>query len=558
MTVAKRVYCDHLHVLHGIFYNMRTIGILTPATLIALIGCAPIVAHDEGVPQFAESSGGTTSVSEAIASSQMGETGNGGVSNLSGRTTGGTSGSMTVVVGAAGYGNVDGTSVAGGTGIVGAVACVVRVSGTTGNDSNLGDSWPSAVASVQVGLDLAEARMSAGGFGSCDVWVAAGLYHPSANNNSASITLHSNVGLYGGFAGQETDRSQRNWATHPAVLSGDLAGDDIAENLTANRSDNSTTILTGIDGSTLDGFTITGGAQAVAGSTGTLQVRNCHIMGNSSVGISNPRGGSLTVDSCVFDSNGGEAITASTSSITNVSGSSFVNNSTCISSGGTNLIVANSTFSKNSGTAIEKVFGSITVTQCQFVDNQSGSAISASDFSSGTVTNSVFRGNSGTLGGAIAISLGSFKIANSLFWGNSASQSGGALYVATGPAFFAVSNSTFNSNSAPLGNVASSAGSDGTTYTSFKNSILWGNNGTTAVSGVTKYGFSIVEGGTATGTIDADPLFADSIAGDLHLLSGSPAINAGDIALVSSSAQTVDLDGNPRVVGNVDIGAYEY
>jgi len=78
------------------------------------------------------------------------------------------------------------------------------------------------------------------------------------------------------------------------------------------------------------------------------------------------------------------------------------------------------------------------------------------------------------------------------------------------------------------------------------------------VSGVTKYGFSIVEGGTATGTIDADPLFADSIAGDLHLLSGSPAINAGDIALVSSSAQTVDLDGNPRVVGNVDIGAYEY
>ncbi len=537
---------------------MRTIGILTPATLITLIGCAPIVANDAGVQQFAESSGGTTAVSEAIASSQSGETGNAGASDLGSATTGGTSVSTTVEGGAAGHGNVDGTSMAGGTGIVGAIACVVRVSGTTGNDSNLGDSWPSAVASVQVGLDLAEARLSAGGFSSCDVWVAAGLYHPSATDNSVSLTLHSNVGLYGGFSGQETDRSQRNWATHHAVLSGDLAGDDIAGNLTANRSDNSNTILTGIDASLLDGFTIKGGAQAVAGSTGTLLVRNCHITDNSSVGISNPRGGSLTVDSCMFDTNGGDAINASTSSMTNVSGSSFTNNSTCISSGGTNLSVTNSTFSKNSGTAIKKVFGSITVTQCQFVDNQPGSAISASDFSSGTVTNSVFRGNSGTSGGAIAISLGSFKIAGSVFWSNSARQSGGALYIATGPAFFAVSNSTFNSNSAPLGNVASSAGSDGTTYTSFNNSILWGNNGTNAVSGVTKYGFSIVEGGTGSGTIDADPLFVDSIAGDLHLVNGSPAINAGDLGLVSSSDQSVDLDGNPRMVGNVDIGAYEY
>ncbi len=538
---------------------MRTISLFTQITLTTLIGCAPILGSDEGVAQFAEGSGGTTNAtaSEVMVSGQIGETGTGGVSNLGSTTTAGTSGSTTGTGGAARYGNADGTFVTGGTGNVGTIACVVRVSSTTGNDSNLGDSWPNAVASVQVGLDLAEARMSLAGFSSCDVWVAAGLYRPSATNNSTSILLHSNVGLYGGFAGQETDRSQRNWATYPTVLSGDLAGDDIAGNLIANRSDNSTTILTGVDGSILDGFTITGGAQAVAGSTGTLQVRNCHISNNSSVGISNPRGGSLTVSSCVFDANGGNAIDASTSSITDVSSSYFTNNSTCISSGGTNLSVTNSTFSKNSDTVIKKVFGSITVAQCQFVDNRSGGAISVSDFSSGTVTNSVFRGNTGTLGGAISISLGSFKIGGSLFWGNSASQSGGALYVVTGPAFFAVTNSTFNSNSAPIGNVASSAGSDGTTYTSFNNSILWGNGGTSAASGVTKYDFSIVEGGTVTGTINSDPLFVDSTAGDLHLMNGSPAINAGDNGLVSSS-ESVDLDGHPRIIGNVDIGAYEY
>ncbi len=44
--------------------------------------------------------------------------------------------------------------------------------------------------------------------------------------------------------------------------------------------------------------------------------------------------------------------------------------------------------------------------------------------------------------------------------------------------------------------------------------------------------------------------------GDLRLQSNSPCINAGNNAYVSN---TIDLDGNPRIVsGTVDIGAYEY
>jgi hypothetical protein len=55
------------------------------------------------------------------------------------------------------------------------------------------------------------------------------------------------------------------------------------------------------------------------------------------------------------------------------------------------------------------------------------------------------------------------------------------------------------------------------------------------------------------GNISGDPLFAGSL--DFHLGTGSPAIDAGD---PTSYQDTLDLDGNPRVVnGRRDIGAFE-
>src|SRR5262249_42750061 len=58
------------------------------------------------------------------------------------------------------------------------------------------------------------------------------------------------------------------------------------------------------------------------------------------------------------------------------------------------------------------------------------------------------------------------------------------------------------------------------------------------------------------GDISDDPLFVNSNAGDFHLQSNSPCINAG---INFSNAGDVDLDGSPRVNGpTVDLGAYEY
>lgn len=59
-----------------------------------------------------------------------------------------------------------------------------------------------------------------------------------------------------------------------------------------------------------------------------------------------------------------------------------------------------------------------------------------------------------------------------------------------------------------------------------------------------------------SGTINADPLFVDPAQGNYRLMPNSPAGEAGDNS-PPGTTRDVDLDGLPRVVGRVDMGAYE-
>ena len=103
-----------------------------------------------------------------------------------------------------------------------------------------------------------------------EIWVKAGVNKPTADTRSpdATFQLKEGVALYGGFAGTETARDQRDWETHITVLSGDLGGDDATDpnGVVTDTADivgpNAYHVVTGSGVDTtaiLDGFVITAG-----------------------------------------------------------------------------------------------------------------------------------------------------------------------------------------------------------------------------------------------------------------------------------------------------------
>ena len=121
-----------------------------------------------------------------------------------------------------------------------------------------GTSWASAYPSLQTALQAAASG--------AEIWLAAGRYTPAPANSSRAATfqLKDGVAIYGGFAGAETARSQRDWAANVVTLSGDLNGND-GSNF-ANNGENSYHVVKGATGATLDGVTISGGNADGAGA----------------------------------------------------------------------------------------------------------------------------------------------------------------------------------------------------------------------------------------------------------------------------------------------------
>jgi hypothetical protein len=102
-----------------------------------------------------------------------------------------------------------------------------------------------------------------------EIWVKMGVHYPgAAGERSATFTLKHGVALYGGFAGTETSRDQRNWTTNKTILSGDVDGNDnhggdyINEAASQIVGSNAYHVVSAalIDSSAvLDGFVITAG-----------------------------------------------------------------------------------------------------------------------------------------------------------------------------------------------------------------------------------------------------------------------------------------------------------
>jgi predicted outer membrane repeat protein len=405
-----------------------------------------------------------------------------------------------------------------------------------------------------------------------EIWVAAGTYKPiTGTDRSATFQLNAGVALYGGFAGTETARDQRNFSVNITILSGDIDNNDSQapiitdlQTVTGNTS-NSYHVVTGVNGATLDGFTITAGYAngAAPNNTGggmynfysSPILKDIAFSGNWGGGMCNDNS-SPALANVIFNGNSGSGMYnmhGSSPTLTNVT---FTNNSA--GSGGgmsnynsSNPVLTNVTFSGNSA-----IYG--------------GGMRNLS--SSPTLTNVTFSSNSATYGGGMYNNSSSPTLSNVTFSGNIASDRGGAIQndsnrTSTG---LTMTNVTLSGNSAT--NTGGGMYIAGMTINSqIRNLIIWGN---TAPFGAQIYIYngsppivsdSVVQSGCPVGSTCANIITADPKLGTLGnfggftqtipLMVGSSAIDAGN----DTTCATTDQRGITRPQGaHCDIGAFEY
>jgi hypothetical protein len=129
----------------------------------------------------------------------------------------------------------------------------VRAAATGGNN---GSSWANAYTDLNTAL-----------INTCqgaEIWVAAGSYRPTGVvNRNRSFVLPNGVGVYGGFAGSETARTQRNVTANVTILNGDFNNN--SPGITTDDAYHVVVAFGTGAGTVLDGFTIRGGTANVVG-----------------------------------------------------------------------------------------------------------------------------------------------------------------------------------------------------------------------------------------------------------------------------------------------------
>jgi hypothetical protein len=384
--------------------------------------------------------------------------------------------------------------------------------------SHTGASWANAFTDLQDALDIASF--------SDHIWVASGVYTPThqillTDTRTATFSLLEGVEVFGGFKGDETSLIQRNLRANPSILSGDLNGNDVASDFPTGPtySENSYHVVTADylnQPTRLDGFTIQGG-NANDTTTGSP-----------------------------FQNGGGLYNTQSAANLVNL------------------------IFYKNFG-------------------RQGGGLYNVDTYS--YIINCAFIGNQSNFGGGLRNIHSDTTLINTVFTGNSAYRAGAIYNSSSNPNIENITVAyNWGSDQFPepkIGGILN----DNDSHLILKNSILWGNypsqikNESDAPASSSELYFSDVQddcsgfGVTCTGlglTIDPhfeNPPGLDGISGtlddNLRLNWTSPAIDAGDNSVVPlddvdinyngiiTETMPYDLDNNSRLIGTVDLGAYE-
>jgi len=266
--------------------------------------------------------------------------------------------------------------------------------------SNNGTTWANAFTSLQSALDKATSYN--------EIWVTDGAYKPSLKSSSEerskTYQLVDGVTIYGGFAGTESSKNQRNWNTNETILSGDIDNDGVLDN------DNAWHVVTGFDNTGIDGFTV------------KLGYANASSPDNKGGGMFNNYE-APTVENCKFISNyssdSGGGMYCNESDNQQIKNCRFIDNKSAASSsgGGGGLYVYDS--------------NTHAVVSCEFVNNTAdanGGGLLVRNSPTHNVTNCSFTLNRAKKGGAIAFDVPADKtqtITNSIFWADSASSGNG-------------------------------------------------------------------------------------------------------------------------------------
>jgi predicted outer membrane repeat protein len=307
--------------------------------------------------------------------------------------------------------------------------------------ANTGRSWTDAFTDLQSALATP---------GCSEIWVAKGVYKPTAGaDQTISFAIPSGTAVYGGFAGNETQRNASNPRQNPTVLSGDLGGNDTgAENgidttvpSDGTNGDNSYHVVY-FDGRTtpvtaatvLDGFVITagfanGGFPDDSGG-GAICNANHAVSGLCSPALSrlvfsgNFAGSGIGGGGALYN-DGYNGVASPT--LTDIA---FSGNAAGDTMAGTGAGGAMRNDSYGSGSASSPTLNNVT-----FSGNTAGvgggamyNSANSFGISTPVLTNVTFSANaSGNVGGAISNSNASPKMTNVSFSGNSALYYGGAM-----------------------------------------------------------------------------------------------------------------------------------
>lgn len=391
-----------------------------------------------------------------------------------------------------------------------------------------GLSWNGAFLSLQTAIAVSQAGD--------EIWVASGSYRPAGGAaREATFPLKDGVGIYGGFSGTETLRSERDPdpATNGTVLSGDLLYNDGPDG--ANMADNTYHVVTcsGVDGTAvLDGFTIT------AGNADGADIEDNPHKGGGGLYADNA---TPTLSNCAFIGNRalyGGAVCSVNGSQPRLEGGSLTGNHATI----------------HGGAVFTEVSSRISILRCVLSGNTSDGS-----------------------GGAIYNRVGTSYLTNCVLSGNFANSSGAAIFNYQGHSH--CMNCTITGNN--WGDFGSSVLNDYYSSSSFTNSIVWGDNGGNHTSlknyGEITFKNTLVEHRSASNLDDStaassdnldgtdpdnDPLFliplngaaAPTHSGRFSLSPGSPVAERGRSGTASGD---FDLAGHARRVGPIDLGAYE-